>query len=160
MDYHEVHSVTITNGGSGYTSAPTVTFPEHTVGPGFNPFGPFPIRATGTATIDRSVTSVRIGYRGRGYSSAPTVTFSDGGGSGAAATATLWGRVQGITITDPGAGYTSAPTVTFSGGGGGFGAAGTAVLARQTGGNSRDDNLRLARQTLAGKTLTVQAEDE
>ena len=158
MNYHEVHSVTITNGGSGYTSAPTVRFT-----------GTFDLNAVflglasdalGTATIDRSVTSVKIDYRGRGYSSAPAVTFSDGGGSGAAATAALWGRVQGITITDPGAGYTSAPTVTFSGGGGGFGAAGTAVLARQTGGNSRDDNLRLARQTLAGKTLMVQAEDE
>lgn len=158
MEYHEVHSVTITNGGSGYTSAPTVTFDAHTFSPLINPFF-LPIRATGTATIDRSVASVRIDYRGRGYSSAPAVTFSGGSGIGAAATAALRAGVLGVTITDPGAGYTAAPTVTFSGGSG-FGAAGTAVLARQTGGNSRDDNLRLARQTLTGKQLAVQAEDE
>jgi hypothetical protein len=63
----EVGSVTITAGGSGYTSAPTVTFAAPTSG----------VTATGTATIQNgAVISVTITNPGSGYTAAPTVTFS------------------------------------------------------------------------------------
>ena len=63
----EVGSVTITNGGSGYTAAPTVTFSAPTTG----------TTATGTATIQNgAVVAVTITNPGSGYTSAPTVTFS------------------------------------------------------------------------------------
>ena len=63
----EVGSVTITDAGSGYTSAPTVTFSAPTSG----------TTATGTATIQNgSVVSITITDPGSGYTSAPTVTFS------------------------------------------------------------------------------------
>ena len=69
--------MTITDGGSGYTSAPTVTFTGDGSG------------AVVTAVLGDTVTSVTITDRGRGYTSAPAVTFTGGGGSGAAAEARL-----------------------------------------------------------------------
>jgi len=75
----EVTSVTVTNGGSGYTSAPTVAFSG---GAGSN--------VTATATIaSGAVTAVTINNNGQNYTSAPTVSFSGGGGSSAAATAAI-----------------------------------------------------------------------
>lgn len=74
-----VLSVAITNDGSAYTTAPTVSF---TGGGGSG--------AVGTATIeDGQVTGVTITNPGSGYTSAPTVSFTGGEGSGAAATATV-----------------------------------------------------------------------
>jgi hypothetical protein len=78
----QVASVTVTNGGSGYTSAPLVTFSA--------PDDPAGVQATGTAvlTLD-AVTSVTMTNIGSGYASAPTVTFTGGGGTLAAGTAVL-----------------------------------------------------------------------
>ena len=109
-----VVSVTVTNGGSGYTS-PTVSFSG---GGGSG--------AVATASVSGSVGSVTLTSGGSGYTSAPTVSFSGGSGSGAAGTATVSGSVVSVTITNVGSGYSSAPTVSFSGGGG-SGAAGTAT---------------------------------
>ena len=73
-----VTGVTLTNGGSGYTSAPTVSFS----GDGFG--------AAGVAILNgNQVSSVFMTNSGYGYTSPPTVTFSNGGGSGAAGTSTL-----------------------------------------------------------------------
>ena len=73
-----VTAVSVTNGGSGYTSAPAVALT------GGNGTG-----ATATAEIDASgkVTKVIVTNPGTGYTAAPTVAFTGGGGSGAAATA-------------------------------------------------------------------------
>lgn len=88
-----VASVQITNGGTGYTSAPTVTFSAPPAGG---------TTATGTAVITgNTVSSVTITNPGSGYTSAPTISFSGGAGSGAAASATM-GALSG-TLT---AGYT------------------------------------------------------
>ncbi|MDD4904955.1 MAG: G8 domain-containing protein [Methylobacter tundripaludum] len=79
---------TFTPGGSGYTSAPTVTFA-----------GGGGTGAQGTATIaGGTVTGVTITNGGSGYTSAPTVTFTGGGGTGALGTPTLAdGVVTGVT---------------------------------------------------------------
>jgi hypothetical protein len=70
-----ITSVTVTAGGSGYTSAPTVTF---TGGGGTG--------AAATATVaGGAVTAVTLTSPGTGYTSAPTITFTGGGGTGAAA---------------------------------------------------------------------------
>ncbi|VVB96180.1 Laccase [uncultured archaeon] len=114
-----VRSITITNGGSGYTTAPAVTISAPTTG----------TTATATATLGFGVASITVTNRGSRYTSAPTVTITGGGGTGATATATVAsGRVTGITVTNAGSGYTSAPTVTITGGGG-TGATAAAVLA-------------------------------
>jgi len=73
--YKKVASVTVTNGGSDYTSAPTVII-------GGN--------ATATATVtDGRVTAITVTSAGYNYLSPPTITFSGGNGSGAAATANM-----------------------------------------------------------------------
>lgn len=75
-----VGSVIVTAGGSGYTSAPTVSFSGGGGGTG----------ATATATIANGVvTAVTITNPGSGYTAAPTVAFTGGSGSGATATANL-----------------------------------------------------------------------
>src|SRR5262249_14643389 len=68
----------ITPGGTGFTSAPTVTFSAPPTG----------TTATGTALIaNGSVVGIQITNPGSGYTTAPTITFTGGGGTGAAATA-------------------------------------------------------------------------
>jgi hypothetical protein len=113
-----VNSITLTNGGSGYTTSPTVVFT-----------GSSSTTATATANLTpTSIASVTVTAGGSTYTSAPTVTFTGGGGTGATATASfVAGVITGITVTNPGSGYTSAPTVGFTGGGG-TGATATAVL--------------------------------
>ncbi|WP_313178975.1 phage tail tube protein [Stenotrophomonas sp.] len=70
-------NIEVTNGGTGYTSAPTVSI---TGGGGTG--------ATATAIVDSgSVIGVNITNPGTGYTSPPTVAFSGGAGTGAAATA-------------------------------------------------------------------------
>ena len=78
--YKNVESISITAGGSGYSSAPTVTFSAPSLG----------TTATGTATISGgAVTGITMTNVGINYQTAPTITFSGGGGNGAAATATI-----------------------------------------------------------------------
>ncbi|ANI88586.1 hypothetical protein A9P82_04340 [Arachidicoccus ginsenosidimutans] len=84
LNGNKVKSIAVTNGGSGYTSAPTVTI---TGGGGSG--------ATATATVANGiVTSIIITNSGNistgpYYTSAPTVTLSGGGGTGATAIATI-----------------------------------------------------------------------
>ena len=81
--YNIVRKIDITNGGSGYTSPPTVTIAVPT-GPGVA------VRATARATVENGVvTAVILLSGGSQYETAPAVTFSGGGGSSAAATAVL-----------------------------------------------------------------------
>ena len=74
-----VAAIQVTNGGSGYTSAPTVSFS----GSG---------GAAATAVVESgAVVRVDITNPGEEYSTAPTVTLTGGSGTGAAATAHLAG---------------------------------------------------------------------
>ena len=83
-----VKTITVSNGGSGYTTAPTITF---TGGGGSG--------ATATATISggkvtaitlaRDLTGVTYNNEGK-YTSAPSVTITGGGGSGATANTTVY----------------------------------------------------------------------
>lgn len=76
-----VASIAVTAGGSGFTSAPTVTIANPDTGTTI---------ATATATISGdAVNAIVVAFGGVGYTSAPTVTISGGGGTGATATATL-----------------------------------------------------------------------
>lgn len=74
-------TLTLTSGGSGYTTAPTVTIAAPSTGG---------IQATATTSVDAAgaVVGLVVTNPGRGYTSAPSVTFG-GPGSGAAATAAI-----------------------------------------------------------------------
>ena len=85
----QVVLITVTNGGSGYTSAPTITLS----GGGFSSI------ATATAIISSGVVSIiTVDDGGAGYTSAPDVIFDNSGtgGTGATATASI---VSGESIT-------------------------------------------------------------
>lgn len=112
----------ITNGGSGYTSAPTATFSAP---------GGGGVTAIGTVTITNgSVTGVVVTAGGANYSGPTTITFSAPGGSGVTATGTVTlvlGVVISVQITNPGSGYSAPPTMAFFGGPG-TGATATATV--------------------------------
>ncbi len=122
-----VQSVSLTNGGSGYTSTPAVTA---ATGAGSAAAAPTATATLGTATgTPGQVTDVIITSPGTGYVTAPTVVFGAGTG-GAVATANLGSTysVTGITLSNAGSGYTSPPAIAI-GGGGGSGSAASATLA-------------------------------
>jgi len=80
--YQSVGKITVTNGGSGYTSAPTVTIAA--------PSQSWGINATAIATIENgSISEITIVSEGRGYTSTPSISFSGGGGSSAAASVSM-----------------------------------------------------------------------
>lgn len=98
---YAVDSVVMTGGGTGYTSAPAVSFSG---GGGSG--------AAGTATVaGGQVIAVMMTTAGTGYTSAPTVGFSGGGGSGATATATLLALTLDAILTAP---LSLTPVVTVS----------------------------------------------
>jgi hypothetical protein len=120
--------VAVTNKGSGYTTAPTVTIsaPNQTGG----------VQANATSSLTsgaNTVGFVSLSNAGSGYNAAPTVTFTGGGGSGATAIAAYTTFATGtvtINVISGGAGYTNSSntTVTITGGGG-SGAVGNAVIS-------------------------------
>lgn len=72
-----ISGINVTNGGSGYTSAPTVVLA-----------GGGGTGATATAIVDDGeVIGVTVTNPGSGYTSVPTVSFTGGAGTGAAAAA-------------------------------------------------------------------------
>lgn len=88
-----VQSVTVTNGGTGYTDAPAVAFS-----------GGSGTGAAGYAIVNNGVvSSIVITAPGSGYSGTPTVAFTGGGGSSAAGTAVVGGA------------YTEVPPYTTAG---------------------------------------------
>lgn len=84
-----IKSITITNGGSGYVSAPLVTFSE---GNGKTASGKAVISTDGRVTdilLDRDSSGVAFYKEGK-YSSPPTIAITGGGGAGATAEATIY----------------------------------------------------------------------
>jgi hypothetical protein len=104
-----VTSVTVDTAGSGYTSAPVITFEDG---------GGTGAAATATLLTSGTVVSITVDEGGEGYASAPTVVFTGGGGTGAAATATLAAdAVASIAVDTAGSSYETPPVITFTGGG-------------------------------------------
>jgi predicted outer membrane repeat protein len=124
-DNTQVGSVTVADGGSGYTSAPTVTFSA--------PSGAGGTTATGFATVaDGTVTSVTITNAGSGYTELPTVTFSapgTPGGTGATGSVNPVRASANLSLTNTFVGGNSAGLL---GGGIGNGGAGPVVLTQNT----------------------------
>jgi hypothetical protein len=102
-----LYYIKVTNGGSGYTSAPTVTISG---GGGSG--------ATAAAVVKGGiVTGIHLFNKGTGYTSTPGVSITGGGGSGATATAYQDRSVTGITLGLGGSGYALPPYVQIDAGG-------------------------------------------
>lgn len=101
-----LRSIRLGNGGSGYTSAPTVTI---TGGGGTG--------ATATATLGPTgLKSITIVDKGTNITpdGIHDLVFTGGGGTGAAGRVHVsQARVIKVTLDDPGTGYTSPPTITL-----------------------------------------------
>ena len=101
-----VSEISVTNGGSGYTSSPLVSI----VGGGG-------AGAAATAIITKGVVSrILINSGGSGYTSQPAITIVGGGGVGAQGTASVRGPIKSISVTNGGNSYTSKPDITLSSG--------------------------------------------
>ena len=114
----------ITNPGSGYVAAPTVTISAPNDANG--------VQATAVATITTSasgISAINVTAGGSGYTAVPGVIIgapNTTGGTQATAYATIsGGAVVAVTVVNAGSGYTTAPSITFSSGT----AAATAVVA-------------------------------
>ncbi len=105
--YYTVGKITVGVGGTGYTSAPTVTVSD--------PSASWGIKATAVAEISNgSVTSIEIVSSGRGYTTTPTVTISapNSGINTATATATLTPTYYSIVSATAPSGGISTITVS------------------------------------------------
>ena len=102
-----IGGLTMTSGGTGYTSTPTVSF---TGGGGAG--------ATALAILTSgSVASVTVTDGGSGFTGTPTLTVSGGAGNGATLTAILTaGVITSVTVNAAGSGYTSTPAIIVSAG--------------------------------------------
>jgi hypothetical protein len=113
--YYNLASISVTNPGSGYSSAPAVTVS--------NPPG-----VQAVASLAGGVSQILVTNGGSGYTGIPIVTVTGGGGNGATATASIAaGAVSAITVRTAGGAYTSPPTIVISGGAG-VGASATATV--------------------------------
>ena len=123
--YFIVSDIKVTNGGSGYTSAPIVSIDAPT-GPGVA------VPAQATATVENgAVTVVSVRSAGSQYTGVPNVTFSGGGGSSAAATAEIDAIYYDVAeATAPVAGITTISLVQNLNNEVGVGS--TAYFARQS----------------------------
>ena len=110
-----IQKIFLTNDGSGYTSAPTISISAP-------PAGGTQATAIGILTTRNLVTSLEYIYlthAGVGYgNTAPIITISGGGGTGAAATCSLVPAtkkgIQTINITNHGIGFSTTPTVAIT----------------------------------------------
>lgn len=121
-------AISVTNGGTGYTAAPSVSF----TGGGSEPNKVLP---TATAVLTNGV-ALAVGTGGTGYTAAPTLTIAPppAGGVQATATATVSGGIiTGVTVTNPGSGYLTAPSVTVTPTSGGTGGVINATLTGRVG---------------------------
>jgi hypothetical protein len=112
-------SVSVTNLGSGYTSAPSCTLSG---GGGSG--------ATCSAKVTGVVSAFTLTNGGSGYDGSPTCTLTGGGGTGATCELIDGDNavLSGAFLTNFGSGYTSTPTCAITGGGG----AGATCTATET----------------------------
>ena len=131
-----IHKIDLTNGGTGYTNAPTIII-EPPVG-GVQASAVAITSTTGTRNFKSlRVDSIQITNPGAGYTFIPSVQFvtEDGKGTGASAVAGVGtnGVIGPITINFVGKGYFTPPTVSFNNApSGGFTGIATATINTTT----------------------------
>jgi plastocyanin len=112
---YKINTITITQGGDGYTSNPSVTITPSlgdTTGNG----------ASASSSLGYPIGSVNLLSQGSGYSTTPVIILQGGSATTEAILTPTFskktGKITSLAITDPGENYSSAPTVVFAGGSG------------------------------------------
>jgi hypothetical protein len=88
-----INTITITNGGSGYTTAPTVTIAGGGGTGGASATAVVTEGVVTAITLDRDPTGVKY-YKEGDYTSVPEITIAGGGGTGATAIATIYKKTD------------------------------------------------------------------
>jgi phage tail sheath protein FI len=104
-----IDEIALSDGGSGYSVAPTITISAPSGGSGAT----FDVVMTGSAG-NLSVDSITPILLGSGYKGTVTASFNSGNAVAGAVTI-LPSSIQSTIIDEPGSGYTAAPEVTVSG---------------------------------------------
>jgi len=113
-----IKQIFLNNDGSGFTSAPVITFEDPLDDTGTT------ATAVGVMTTKGGVTSIKeivLTNAGAGYTTIPNILIQGGGGTGAAATCSINPAIVGVgstgvvslTLDTGGSGYPIAPTVTI-----------------------------------------------
>jgi hypothetical protein len=120
-----INTIEVTNGGSGYMTAPSVIFNNNVVPSGAGGRKASAIAVLGTTPgFTDKVASITFTDPGLGYTTPPIITFSDGtpiqGSSIVSPTANIRQVVGSkriiseIRLSSPGSGYTSAPEIRIN----------------------------------------------
>ena len=108
----KVTSITLTSGGSGYTTVPSITFAAPTNSPAIP--GVTGIGSTASAIVNTMlITNASINTAGI-HANIPTITFNSPVGVGSSAIGKVGFGVSTITITNPGTNFT-LPSITVVG---------------------------------------------
>jgi len=89
-----IKSISVTNGGTGYTSAPAVTFSGGGGTGGASAIATVAGGIVTAITLTRDLDGIKFDQEGD-YTSAPDVVISGGGGTDATATAEIWLKTDG-----------------------------------------------------------------
>lgn len=130
---NSIKEIFLNNDGSGYSSAPTVTFS----GPNSGINTATAVAVTTSKANVQSILRLELTNGGSGYTTTPTITITGGGGTGAAATCSIGGTqfsVSSISISNPGNQYSVAPIITI-------GSPGVGVTATAIAGITADNKL-------------------
>lgn len=130
---NSIKEIFLNNDGSGYSSAPTVTFS----GPNSGINTATAVAVTTSKANVQSILRLELTNGGSGYTTPPTITITGGGGTGAAATCSIGGTqfsVSSISISNPGNQYSVAPIITI-------GSPGVGVTATAIAGITADNKL-------------------
>jgi len=130
---NSIKEIFLNNDGSGYSSAPTVTFS----GPNSGINTATAVAVTTSKANVQSILRLELTNGGSGYTTTPTITITGGGGTGAAATCSIGGTqfsVSSISISNPGNQYSVAPIITI-------GSPGVGVTATAIAGITTDNKL-------------------
>jgi len=128
-----ITKIFLNNDGSGYSSAPTVTFS----GPNSGINTATAVAVTTSKANVQSILRLELTNGGSGYTTTPTITITGGGGTGSAATCSIGGTqfsVSSISISNPGNQYSVAPIITI-------GSPGVGVTATAIAGITTDNKL-------------------
>lgn len=89
-----IKTITVTNGGSGYTTAPAVNFTGGGGTGGASATATISAGKVATITLARDLAGIKFFQEGE-YTSAPTITITGGGGTGASATSDINLKTEG-----------------------------------------------------------------